>query len=221
MPMAMRSSNSTSGTCKTGRDRKPLFAIMRSMRSRHTFVLLTLTVIAACVAVNAVAAAPKAAAKQNYCPIVAASGVLGASSSGGTANLGGVAGGLALGAKAVGGLSLDCGYVADTLTIQAPGHTFSPSAPVKCSGACGTCSATTTTVTCKLSHSPQKLGISKVGLWANAVNFTYASNDAAATNTKTGTCGINLKVTLAVGGSTTYSKTALSACAYSTGDVMR
>ena len=92
----------------------------------------------ACLAANAVAATSKAKPKPNYCPIVAASGVLGASSSGGTANLGGVAGGLALGSKAVGGLSLDCGYVADTLIIQAPGHTFSPSAPVKCSGACGT-----------------------------------------------------------------------------------
>ncbi|HWB23517.1 MAG TPA: hypothetical protein VG652_11605 [Gaiellaceae bacterium] len=191
------------------------------MRSRKTFALLVLAVVAACLTANAVAATPKAKAKPNFCPIVAASGVLGASSSGGTSNLGGVAGGLALGANAVGGLSLDCGYVADTLTIQAPGHTFKPSAPVKCSGACGTCSATTTTVTCKLTASPQKLGISKVGLWANAINWTYAANDPAATNTKTGTCGISVKVTLAVGGATTYSKTALSACAYATGDVMR
>jgi hypothetical protein len=107
------------------------------------------------------------------------------------------------------------------MTIQVPGHTFSPSAVVKCSGACGTCKATTTMVTCKLSTSPQQLGISKVGLWANAVNWTYAASDSAATNTKTGTCGITVKVTLAKGGATTYSKTALSACAYSTGDVMR
>jgi hypothetical protein len=196
-----------------------MFAILRAMRSHRALALLVLAVAAACLAANAVAATPKA--KPNYCPIVAASGVLGASSSGGTADLGGVAGGLALGSKAVGGLSLDCGYVADTLTIQAPGHTFSPSTAVKCSGACGTCKATTTMVTCKLSASPQQLGISKVGLWANAVNWTYASNDSAATNTKTGTCGITVKVTLAKGGATTYSKTALSACAYSTGDVMR
>ncbi len=188
------------------------------MRSR-TITLLVLAVAAACLVANAVAATPKA--KPNYCPIVAASGVLGQSSSGGSANLGGVAGGLALGANAVGGLSLDCGYVADTLTIQAPGHTFSTSAQVKCSGACGTCKATATTVTCRLSASSQQLGISKVGLWANAVNWTYAPTDSAATNTKTGTCGITVKVTLAKGGATTYSKTALSACAYSTGDVMR
>jgi hypothetical protein len=189
------------------------------MRSHRLLALLVLTVASACLVANAVAATPKA--KPNYCPIVAASGVDGASSSGGTSDLGGVAGGLALGAGAVGGLSLDCGYVADTLTIQAPGHTFSTSAQIKCSGACGTCKATTTMVTCKLSASPQKLGISKVGLWANAVNWVYAANDTAATNTKTGTCGITLKVTLAKGGSTTYSKSALSACAYSTGDVMR
>ena len=193
------------------------FAIMGSMRFRLTFGVLALA--AACLAVNAVAATPKA--KPNYCPIVAASGVLGASSSGGTANLGGVAGGLALGNAAVGGISLDCGYVADTLTIQAPGHTFNPAAQVKCSGACGTCAATATMVTCKLSAAPQKLGISKVGLWANAVNWTFAPTDSAATNTKTGTCGITFKVTLSLGGQTTYSKNALSACAYATGDVMR
>src|SRR5471032_618133 len=158
---------------------------MSSMRPRQTFALLVIAFAAACLVANAVAATPKP--KPNYCPIVAASGVLGASSSGGTSDLGGVAGGLALGSKAVGGLSLDCGYVADTLTIQVPGHTFSPSAAVKCSGACGTCKATTTMVMCKLSASPQQLGISKVGLWANAVNWTYAANDSAATNTKTGT----------------------------------
>jgi hypothetical protein len=192
---------------------------MSSMRPRQTFALLVIAFAAACLVANAVAATPKA--KPNYCPILAASGVLGQSSSGGTSDLGGVAGGLALGAGAVGGLSLDCGYVADTLTIQAPGHTFSPKAQVKCSGACGTCKATTTTVTCKLSSSPERLGISKVGLWANAVNWVYAANDSAATNTKTGTCGITVKVTLSEGGATTYSKNALSACAYASGDVMR
>ncbi len=196
-----------------------MFVILPPMRSHRAIALVVVSVAAAWLAANAVAAKPTA--KQNYCPIVAASGVLGSSSSGGTANLGGVAGGLALGANAVGGLSLDCGYVADTLTIQAPGHTFSASAPVKCSGACGTCKATATMVTCKLSPSPQKLGISKVGLWANAVNWVYAANDSAATNTKTGTCGITVKVTLALGGATTYSKNALSACAYASGDVMR
>ena len=219
MHTAMRSSSANRTGGKTAYDLPAMFAIMRSMRSRRPLALLVLTVASACLVANAVAATPKA--KPNYCPIVAASGVLGASASGGTANLGGVAGGLALGSKAIGGLSLDCGYIADTLTIEAPGHTFSPAAPVKCSGACGTCKATTTTVTCKLSASPQQLGISKVGLWANAVNWTYAATDPAATNTKTGTCGIILKVKLTKGGATTYSKTALSACAYSTGDVMR
>jgi hypothetical protein len=189
------------------------------MRPRQTFALFVIAFAAACLVGNAVAATPKA--KPNYCPIVAASGVLGQSSSGGTSDLGGVAGGLALGAGAVGGLSLDCGYVADTLTIEAPGHTFSPTAQVKCSGACGTCKATTTAVTCKLSASPERLGISKVGLWANAINWVYARNDSAATNTKTGTCGITVKVTLSEGGATTYSKNALSACAYASGDVMR
>ena len=197
-----------------------MFVILHAMRFRQSLVLLGVVGVAACLAGN-VFAATKSTVKPNYCPIVAASGVLGQSSTGGTSDLGGVAGGLALGANAVGGISLDCGYVADGLTIEAPGHTFSASAPVKCSGACGSCKATATIITCKLSASPQKLGISKVGLWANALNWTYAATDSAATNKETGTCGIHVKVTLTLGGAKTYSHTALSACAYAAGDVMR
>ena len=175
--------------------------------------------VAACLAANALAAKPQA--KPNYCPIVTAAGVLGGSSTGGTSDLGGVAGGLALGGNAVASVSLDCGYPADGMTIEVPGHTFSTTAPVKCSGACGTCTPSATTITCKLELSPQKLGIAKVGLWANALNWTFAANDAAATNKVTGTCGLKVKVTLTEGGATTYSKTALTACAYASGDVMR
>jgi hypothetical protein len=196
-----------------------MFVIMGAMRFRSSLVLFVCAAFAACLVANAMAATPRV--KQNYCPIVAASGVLGASASGGTSDLGGVAGGLALGANAVASISLDCGDIADGLTIQAPGHTFSSTAKIKCSGACGTCTPTATMITCKLSASPQKLGISKVGLWANALNWTFAPTDPAATNKETGTCGIQVKVTLTKGGATTYSKTAITACAYSTGDVMR
>jgi len=194
------------------------------MRFSRTLALVGLTALCACVSVN-VAAAKTSPAAQNVCPSVAAAGNLGGAGSSGQSNLSsvGVAGGVALGAaKAVGGLTLECEGYSNGLTITAPGHTFSLTGKILCQGACATCKATsTTTLTCKLSESQEKVGLKAVGNWQATINWLYAAKDEAATNTKDGSCHITIVASLTVGGKSNFTGKDLSACAYAAGDVLQ
>ncbi len=182
-----------------------------------------------CVGAAATVAAARPSAKaptsaENNCPIVSASGVLGGAGSTGQSNVPttGLAGGVALGAKAVGALTLSCENYSDGLTITAPGHTFSTTTPIKCQQACATCKATnTTTLTCKLSRSEEQIGIKAVGSWEATINWLYATNDEAATNTKDGTCHIVVAAALTIGGKQNFSGKDKSVCAYAAGDVLQ
>jgi hypothetical protein len=169
------------------------------------------------------ASAPTVA--RNNCPIISASGNLGGAGSTGQSNVPttGLAGGVALGpSKALGALVLDCENYSDGLTITAPGHTFSMSAAIKCQGVCATCKASSaTTLTCKLSRSLEQVGIKAVGSWQATINWLYAANDEAATNTKDGSCHIVVDASLTVGGKPNFTGKDRSVCAYATGDVLQ
>jgi hypothetical protein len=175
-------------------------------------------------AANAPASHPAAAAP-NSCRVTA-SGNQGGSGSTGQTNVSstGTAGGVALGAKAFGGLTINCNNYADHLTVTAPGHKFSMTAVVLCGGACANkaCkAATATTLTCTLSKSLEQVGVKAVGSWQATVQWNYALNDEAATNTEDGTCHINIVAATALGGKATYTGKDMSACAYAKGDVVQ
>jgi hypothetical protein len=176
--------------------------------------------------VAAVSTAAKApAAAKNSCRLTA-SGNQGGSGSTGQTNVSstGTAGGVALGAKAYGALTINCNNYADQLTVTAPGHKFSTKALVLCGGACGTKSckaATATKLTCTLSKSLEQEGVKAVGSWQATIQWNYALSDEAATNTEDGTCHIDVVAAVALGGKPTYSGKDLSACAYAKGDVVQ
>jgi hypothetical protein len=175
-------------------------------------------------AVAGVATAAKAPVS-NSCQVTA-SGNQGGSGSTGQTNVSstGTAGGVALGAKAFGGLTIDCNNYADQLTVTAPGHKFSTTALVLCGGPCSTksCKAkNATTLTCSLSKSLEQEGVKAVGSWQATVQWNYALNDKAATNTEDGTCHIDVVAAIALGGKPTYTGKDLSACAYAKGDVVQ
>lgn len=196
------------------------------MRFTRTLALVGMAALCACVAVSVAAAkSPSSTVAQNNCPSVAAAGNLGGAGSSGQSNVSsvGVAGGVALGAaKAVGGLTLECEGYSNGLTITAPGHTFSMTGKILCQGACATCKATSaTTLTCKLSESQEKVGLKAVGNWQATINWLYAANDEAATNTKDGSCHITIVASLTVGGKPNFTGKDASACAYAAGDVLQ
>lgn len=117
---------------------------------------------------------------------------------------------------------LDCENYSDGLTITAPGHTFSTTAAIKCQGVCATCKVLTpSTLTCKLSKSLEQVGIKAVGTWQATINWLYAPNDAAATNTTDGSCHITVVAALTIGGKQNFSGKNLSVCAYAAGDVLQ
>ncbi len=192
--------------------------------------LLALAGGSACVAAG-VATAAKAPASHpatsapNSCRVIA-SGNQGGSGSTGQTNVSstGTAGGVALGAKAFGGLTINCNDYADQLTVTIPGHKFSTAAPVLCGGPCSSRSckaASATTLTCTLSKSLEQEGVKAVGSWQAVVQWNYALNDEAATNTEDGTCHINVMAAIALGGRPTYTGKDISACAYAKGDVVQ
>jgi hypothetical protein len=144
------------------------------------------------------------------CPIVEADGVLGASS-------GGFAGGTPLGRNASGMLTLDCGYIAQELKIQVPGHQLAAAKPPFTGSSC---SVRGDTITCLLDTSEQKEGISIAGAWENDFIWTFKSTDPVATNTKTGTCGLAVKITVMAAGTSNLTKMTHTVCAYSYGDAL-
>jgi hypothetical protein len=150
---------------------------------------------------------------------------VGGAGSSGQSNLSstGLAGGVALGpTKALGALVLDCENYSDGLTITAPGHTFSTTAAIKCQGVCATCKAlTASTLTCKLSKAQEQVGIKAVGSWQTTINWLYAPNDEAATNTKDGSCHITVVAAMTLGGKQNFTGKDLSVCAYAAGDVLQ
>jgi hypothetical protein len=157
--------------------------------------------------------------------MVAAAGNVGGAGSTGQTNVSsvGVAGGVALGAaKALGALTVDCLNYSDGLTITAPGHTFSTTAPIKCQQACATCKAVNaSTLQCTLSKSLEKTGIKAVGSWQATINWLYAANDEAATNTKDGSCHISVHAVMTIAGKQNFAGKDLSVCAYAAGDVLQ
>ncbi len=195
------------------------------MSLSRTFTLVVPAALCACVAVSVAtartASTPRVA--ENTCPIVSASGNQGGSgSTGSNFSSTGTAGGVALGNKALGALIIDCDNYSDGLTITAPGHTFSLTKGLECELACVACKATNAkTLTCKLSVDQEKVGVKAVGSWQAAVNWLYALNDEAATNTTDGTCHITIVAELTLGGKQTFTKKDLSACAYAKGDVVQ
>lgn len=197
---------------------------MRSSRALTSIALAALCVGVAASAATAKTPVKAAAGAQNNCPIVDAAGNVGGAGSQGQTNVSssGVAGGVALGANALGALTLDCQNYSDGLTITAPGHTFSLTQPVKCQLACVSCKATNaTTLQCSLSKSQEKVGIKAVGSWQATVNWIYARNDAAATNTKDGSCHISVHAVMTIGGKQNFAGKDLSVCAYAAGDVLQ
>jgi hypothetical protein len=199
------------------------------MHFSRASALLVLAALCACVAATAATAKTSGSTPptaQNTCPIVDAAGNLGGGGSSGQTNVSstGTAGGVALGAaKALGSLVLDCENYSNGLTITAPGHTFSTKASaIKCQSVCLTCKAQNrSTLACKLSESEEKIGIKAVGSWQATINWLYAANDEAATNTEDGSCHITVKAVLTVGGKQNFSGKDLSVCAYAKGDALQ
>jgi hypothetical protein len=144
------------------------------------------------------------------CPIVEADGVLGASS-------GGFAGGTPLGVNASGMLTLDCGYIAQELKIQVPGHQLAAAKPPFTGSSC---SVKGDTITCQLNTSEQREGISVAGAWENDFIWTFKSTDEVATNTRTGTCGLKVKITVMAAGTSNLTKITHTVCAYAYGDAL-
>jgi hypothetical protein len=138
------------------------------------------------------------------CPIVGATGVLGVTTIGteGTTAT-------ALGDKATAGVMVDCSFLADTLTIQVPGHTFSAVYPTLKTDRC---TQAADTITCKLSQATENEGLSAVGNWSDTVNWIFAPTDTAATNTVSGTCDMNVVITLLDAGVTEYTKSTTTVC---------
>lgn len=194
------------------------------MKLRCASVLVVLAALCSC-AGTASATTGGLAASQNSCTLIA-SGNQGGSGSTGQTNVSstGTAGGVALGKKAFGGLTINCDNYADHLTVTAPGHKFSTTALVFCGGACSNqaCKASNaTTLTCTLSKSLEQEGLKAVGSWQATLQWNYALNDKAATNTEDGTCHIDVVAAIALGGKATYTGKDLSACAYAKGDVVQ
>jgi hypothetical protein len=144
------------------------------------------------------------------CPIVEADGVLGASS-------GGFAGGTPLGRNASGMLTLDCGYIAQELKIQIPGHQLAAAKPPFTGNSC---SVRGDTITCLLNTDEEKEGISVAGAWENDFIWTFKSTDPVATNTRTGTCGLRVKITVMAAGTSNLTKATRTVCAYAYGDAL-
>lgn len=187
---------------------------------------LIFVALGACVAVSAANAKPSAtpAASHNSCLVLAVGNQGGAGSPGSNFSSVGTAGGVALGAKAFGGLTVNCNNYSDVLTITAPGHTFSTTQLVRCGGPCtsSSCKATNqTTLTCSLSQDLEAEGIKAVGSWQATLQWAYARTDKAATNTTDGTCHINVVAAVALAGKDSYTGKSLSACAYAKGDAVR
>jgi hypothetical protein len=144
------------------------------------------------------------------CPIAEADGVLGASS-------GGFAGGTPLGVNASGMLVLDCGYIAQELKITVPGHQLAAAKPPFIGTSCA---VKGDTVTCQLNTALQQEGIAHAGAWENTFIWTFKSSDPVATNTKTGTCGLKIDITVMAAGTSNLTKTTHTVCAYSYGDAL-
>jgi hypothetical protein len=138
------------------------------------------------------------------CPIVSATGVLGVTTIGteGTTAT-------ALGDKATAGAMVDCSFPADTMTIQVPGHTFSAIYPTLKSDRC---TQAADTITCKLSEADENEGLTAVGNWSDTVNWIFAPTDTAATNTVSGTCNMNVVITLLDAGVSEFTKSTTTVC---------
>jgi hypothetical protein len=149
-------------------------------------------------------------AHTKLCPIAEANGVLGASS-------GGFAGGTPLGANASGMLTLDCGYIAQELKITVPGHQLAAAKPPFVGTSC---SVKGSTITCQLNTAEQKEGISVAGAWENTFIWTFKKTDPVATNTRTGTCGLKVEITVMAEGTSNLTKTTHTVCAYAYGDAL-
>ena len=150
-------------------------------------------------------------AHSKLCPIAEAFGVLGASS-------GGFAGGTPLGVNASGQLTLDCGYVAQELKIRIPGHQLATVDPPFT----GTdCAVAGDTILCDLDTQQQKQGISVAGAWENTFIWTYKRTDEVATNTRTGSCGLKVEITVVASGTSNLSKSTRTVCAYAYGDALQ
>jgi hypothetical protein len=193
------------------------------MSSARTLILIAL---GASIVAGAANARPSAtpAASHNSCRVIAVGNQGGAGSPGSNFSSVGTAGGVALGAKAFGGITVNCNNYSDVLTITAPGHTFSTTKLVRCGGPCtsSSCKATNaTTLTCRLSKDLEAEGIKAVGSWQATLQWLYARTDKAATNTTDGTCHINVVAAVALAGKASYSGKSLSACAYAKGDAVR
>lgn len=144
------------------------------------------------------------------CPIDEADGVLGASS-------GGFAGGTPLGANASVMLVLDCGYLAQKLKIQVPGHQLAAAKPPFIGTSC---TVKGDTISCNLNTQEQKEGIAIAGAWENTFIWTFKRTDEVATNTRTGTCGLKVKITVMAAGTSNLTKITHTVCAYSYGDAL-
>ncbi|HWB23518.1 MAG TPA: hypothetical protein VG652_11610 [Gaiellaceae bacterium] len=144
------------------------------------------------------------------CPIAEANGVLGASS-------GGFAGGTPLGKNASGMLTLDCGYIAQKLKITIPGHQLAAAKPPFVGTSC---TVKGDAITCDLNTAEQREGISVAGAWENTFIWTFKSTDPVATNTRTGTCGLKVKITVMAAGTSNLTKATHTVCAYAYGDAL-
>jgi len=138
------------------------------------------------------------------CPIVSATGVLGVTTIGteGTTAT-------ALGDKATAGAMVDCNFLADTLEIQVPGHTFSVVYPTLKTDKC---TQAADTITCKLNAAEENEGLTAVGNWSDTINWVFAPTDTAATNTVSGTCDMTVVITLLEAGVTEYTKSTSTVC---------
>ncbi len=148
-------------------------------------------------------ATPAVVVKPN-CPVVSATGVLGVT----TIGIGGTTA-TPLGSKATAGVLVDCAFLAETLEIQVPGHSVGVVDPTEKSDLC---TQAADTITCKLNEVGEHAGLKAAGAWNDTINWTFAPHDTATTNTSSGTCGMNVVVTLLTGGIAQFTKSTTTAC---------
>jgi hypothetical protein len=196
------------------------------MKSQHALALALAVAVCTCIAATTATATTKAVpacgqlqistkahpckASGVRCPIISATGVVGTSTS--------VAGGIAETSGAYGGLTIDCTAVADGLKLQAPGHTF---LLVHATTSLDRCAQSGDTITCKFNVPQERLGLSYVGAWQNAINWRFSPDDPTSHDLKYGSCGVHVVVTLLNGGSIAYSKGTTTVCMFAAGDVLK
>ena len=151
--------------------------------------------------------------------VISATGALGDNANGNVTVGTGTAGGVAQkdGAKAA--LAIVCNFLSNGVKITIPSHTVNMKTFVH--GLGGACTAAGATVTCKLSTSLQKQGLTYGGGWKDTFAWKFTPDDSASHNAVDGSCHVPMTITLTNNNAVTYTKKTQTVCEFALGDVLR